>query len=58
MTTIQNTGAQDRHKVNVTSLMTEVREDVGDAGNLDRKVKIRTRVPPREETWMTVNILG
>ena len=48
MTTIQNIDAQEQRNVNVTIVMIVVREDVGNAGNLDEKVKIRTRVPPQE----------
>ena len=58
MTTIQNIDVQEWRVGNVTILMIVAREDVGDAGNLDREVKIRTRVPPQEETGMTANVLG
>ena len=59
MTTIQNTDVQERGIVwHVTILMIVIREDVGDAGNLEPRVEKHTRVPSQEETGTTVYVLG
>ena len=38
--------------------MTVIREDVGNARNMDQKAEIHMRAPPREEAGMTATVLS